>query len=243
MSSLLSFRNGELVSDFAENVSGIGALAEPVRRDLYLYVCGQPDPVGRDEAAEAVGIPLHKAKFHLDRLEAEGMLVTEFARLSGKTGPGAGRPSKLYRRADREIAVSLPGREYELAGRLMAEAIAESSATGVPAIEALNRAAAERGRTIGAALLEESGAPRSKAAALELAGSALAAHGYEPHTVAKRIELANCPFHALAHTHTDMVCGMNLALIDALVETVDADRLTCHLEPREGRCCVVLENR
>ncbi len=242
-SSLLSFRNGAYVSDFAENVSGIGALAEPVRRDLYLYVCAQPDPVSREEAAEAIDVPLHKAKFHLDRLEAEGLLVTQFARRSGKTGPGAGRPSKLYRRADREIAVSLPGREYELAGLLMAEAIAESAATGVSAIDALNRAAAERGLAIGTAVLEKSGPPRSKAAALELAGSALSAHGYEPRLVAKRVELANCPFHTLAHTHTEMVCGMNLALIDAMVSTVDADRLACHLEPGVGRCCVVLENR
>lgn len=231
------------MNDFADQVAGIGTLAEPVRRELYLYVCAQPEPVGRDEAAEAAGIPLHKAKFHLDRLEAEGLLETGFARLSGKTGPGAGRPSKLYRRADREIAVSLPGREYELAGLLMAEAIAESALTGVPAIEALNRAAAIRGQTIGGALLEDSGAPGSKAKALALACSALAAHGYEPRTVAKRVELANCPFHSLASSHTEMVCGMNLALIDALVKTVDAGRLACHLDPGEGRCCVVLENR
>jgi len=231
------------VSNFVEHVTGIGALAEPVRRNLYLYVCAQPDPVGRDQAAEAVGIPLHKAKFHLDKLEAEGLLETRFARLTGRTGPGAGRPSKLYSRADRDIAVSLPGREYELAGQLMAEAIAESAANGMPAIEALNRAAAERGRAIGAALLEQSGAPGSKAKALALASQALTAHGYEPRTVAGRVELANCPFHSLADTHTDMVCGMNLALIDALVETVEADKLACHLDPAKDRCCVVIESR
>lgn len=231
------------MSEFADNVSGIGTLAEPVRRELYLYVCAQPDPVGRDEAAAAVGIPLHKAKFHLDRLEAEGLLETVFARLTGRTGPGAGRPSKLYRRVDRDITVSLPGRDYELAGLLMANAIDESSATGVPAIEVLNRAAAERGRSIGASLLKESGAPTTSANALKLASDALAAHGYEPRTASSRVELANCPFHSLSKSHTDMVCGMNLALIDALVETVDADRLACRLDPGDGRCCVVLENR
>ena len=115
------------MTDFSERVAGIGALAEPVRHQLYLFVCAQPHAVSRDEAADAVGIPRHKAKFHLDKLEAEGLLETEFARLSGKSGPGAGRPSKLYRRTSRDIAVSLPGREYELAGRLMADAIAESS--------------------------------------------------------------------------------------------------------------------
>lgn len=231
------------MTDFSERVNGIGALSEPVRRDLYFYVCAQPDAVGRDEAADAIGIPRHKAKFHLDKLEAEGLLDTEFARLTGKTGPGAGRPSKLYRRADREIAVSLPGREYELAGRLLAEAITESTATGEPAIATLNRIAAERGRAMGESLLAASGVPRSRKKALKLACAALAQHGYEPREVDDRVVLANCPFHSLSESHTDMVCGMNLALIDAMVETVDADGLECHLDPGDHRCCVVLTAR
>ena len=60
------------------------ALAEPVRRDLYLYVVGQPEPVSRDQAAAGVGVPRHTAKFHLDRLVEEGLLDTEFRRLSGR---------------------------------------------------------------------------------------------------------------------------------------------------------------
>lgn len=229
--------------DFSRRVAGIGALAEPVRRDLYRYVCAQPGAVSRDEAAEAVGIPHHKAKFHLDKLEAEGLLDSEFARLSGKSGPGAGRPSKLYRRTSRDIAVSLPGREYELAGRLMADAIAESSETGTPVIEALNRAAAARGRDMGAAAIATGGSPKGRRRALRLACTVLAEHGYEPRDDVKRVVLANCPFHTLATTHPEMVCGMNLALIDAMVDTVDAEGLESHLDPGEGRCCVVLAMR
>ena len=231
------------MADFSEHASGIGALAEPVRRELYLFVCAQRRAVGRDEAADAVGVPRHKAKFHLDRLEAEGLLETEFARLSGKSGPGAGRPSKLYRRTSRDISVSLPGREYELAGRLMTDAIAESAAAGVPVMEALNRAAAERGRDMGAVAIAAAGNPRTHRRALELACSVLAEHGYEPREDGKRVLLANCPFHSLAATHTDMVCGMNLALIDAMVDTVDAEGLESHLEPGKDRCCVVLATR
>ncbi|MBO0866273.1 MAG: helix-turn-helix domain-containing protein, partial [Mycobacterium sp.] len=126
------------MSALGRDAAGIGALADPVRRRLYEFVCSEPAPVSRDQAAHAVGIPRHQAKFHLDRLESEGLLESEYARLTGRSGPGAGRPSKLYRRASRDIAVSLPQREYELAGRLMADAIAESAATGVPAVEALH---------------------------------------------------------------------------------------------------------
>ena len=137
------------MSDFLERAAGIGALADPLRRDLYLYVCAQDHPVARDEAAGALDVPLHKAKFHLDRLADDGLLDVEFARLTGRSGPGAGRPSKLYRRAAREIAVSLPEREYELAGRLMAEAIAESGRSGTPVLEAVRQVAAEQGRALG----------------------------------------------------------------------------------------------
>ncbi len=230
------------MSQLAKDATGIGALAEPVRRDLYLYVCAQPGAVGREEAAEATDLPLHTAKFHLDKLEAEGLLQTDFARLSGRRGPGAGRPAKLYRRADREIAVSLPDRDYELAGQLLAQAVAESAATGVPATEVLDRAAGAHGRAIGTEAATD-GAPATAAEALARACEALIDHGYEPRRLPDRVELANCPFRALATTHPQLVCGMNLALIEALTDALVPDRLVCDLAPAPNRCCVVLKTR
>ena len=56
------------------DAAGIGALADPLRHQLYQFVCAQPASVSREQAADALGIPLHQAKFHLDRLEAEGLL-------------------------------------------------------------------------------------------------------------------------------------------------------------------------
>jgi hypothetical protein len=43
--------------DLAERVAGVAALADPVRRDIYLYVSDQPAPVSRDQASDALGIP------------------------------------------------------------------------------------------------------------------------------------------------------------------------------------------
>ena len=129
------------------------------RRRLYEFVCAQPAAVSREQAAVALEIPLHQAKFHLDKLEAEGLLDTDYARLSGRTGPGAGRTSKLYRRAARDIAVSLPDREYQLAGRLMADAIAESAASGTPVIDALHRVAHAHGRSLGDSAVAEGDPP------------------------------------------------------------------------------------
>ena len=131
------------------DAAGIGALSDPLRRRLYLFVCAQADPVSRELAAEALRLAPHQAKFHLDRLERDGLLDTFYARVSGRSGPGAGRPAKLYRRTDREIAISLPDREYQLAGRLMADAIAESANTGIRVVEALHRLAHTYGRQLG----------------------------------------------------------------------------------------------
>src|SRR5829696_1475395 len=94
------------------HVTAVAALAEPTRRRLYDHVVRQADPVSRDEAAAATDVPRATAAFHLDRLVADGLLDVVFERRTGRTGPGAGRPAKLYRRAERSVAVSLPERSY-----------------------------------------------------------------------------------------------------------------------------------
>lgn len=219
------------MDDTTRNISGISTLDDKVRRELYIYVSAQASPVGREQAAKALGIPLHQAKFHLDRLEEVGLLESEYVRLTGRSGPGAGRPAKVYRRRTEEIAVSLPGREYALAGELMATAIDEAVNQGTPVAEALGRAARNRGTEIGTAATD-SGTP------LQIAAGTLDSYGYEPRIDNGEVVMANCPFHALAKTHTQLVCEMNLALLDGLCERVGG--LTAVLQPGEGRCCVVL---
>ncbi|KBZ63574.1 hypothetical protein K875_02284 [Mycobacterium [tuberculosis] TKK-01-0051] len=218
------------------DAAGIGALADPVRRQLYRFVCSQPGLVSRDQAADAVGIPHHQAKFHLDRLTAEGLLETEYARLTGRSGPGAGRTSKLYRRAGRDIAVSLPQREYELAGRLMATAIARSAGTGEPVAEVLNRVAREYGRAMAAG----SAPPTDAGVAMQRAIRLLRRYGYEPRFSESEVELANCPFHALAQEQTELACTMNHALITGVADALAPHGPDVRLCPGPERCCVVL---
>ena len=105
------------------HISAVAALDEPTRRRLYNYVLRQPEPVSRDEAAAALELPRSTAAFHLDRLVDEGLLDMGYQRLNGRSGPGAGRPSKLYRRSRHQVTVSLPQRRYELAGRLLSDAL------------------------------------------------------------------------------------------------------------------------
>jgi predicted ArsR family transcriptional regulator len=235
-----------VVEDLAARVTGVAALAEPVRRELYLYVVGQPDPVSRDQAAVGVRVERHVAKFHLDRLVHDGLLETESRRLTGRQGPGAGRPAKLYRRSSREVSVTLPARRYDLAGELLARAIDDSVRDGVPVLAALRCAAADAGAELAASVSaaggEQEGDPSASSDPLDRACRALASRGYEPRLVSGTITLANCPFHALARAHTELVCGMNLSLVGALAAGLD-DRLEARLDPAPDRCCVVVSER
>jgi predicted ArsR family transcriptional regulator len=231
------------LEDFAARVDGVAALAEPVRRELYLYVVAQPEPVSRDQASAGVGVARHTAKFHLDRLVEEGLLETDFKRLSGRQGPGAGRPTKRYRRSARQLTVALPERRYDLAGRLMAAAIDQSARAGTPVLDSLAHAAAEAGAVIGQQARQRVGGRPNRAKRIDAACASLAEYGYEPRITGGDVVLNNCPFHSLAREHTDLVCGMNLTLVGAAVACLGDDGLTARLAPQPDRCCVVISHR
>ena len=221
-------------------LSGIAALGEPVRRALYRYVAAQDAAVGRNQAAAGVGVPRHTAKFHLDRLVEDGLLDVEFSRPPGRSGPGAGRPAKLYRRSGRELSVSLPERRYDIAGEIMARAIDNSDRDKIPVADALRDASKEIGRALGQQALAEAGEPVDDEARLELARAVLVKYGYEPRTGETCVTLANCPFHALAQRYTALVCGMNLDLLRGIIEGLEATHLEARLDPAENRCCVTI---
>lgn len=223
------------MDDLATQVSGVSALAEPARRALYLYVAAQAEPVSRDQAATGAGLPRHTAKFHLDKLVELGLLETEFRRLSGRRGPGAGRPSKLYRRSDRQVEVTLPPRHYDVAGKILASAVEDAARDGGPVLDAVQRAAVEAGRRLGT----EQG-PVADGATLDDLAAVLAEHGYEPRVCDEVMELANCPFHALVREHTALVCEMNLHLITSMLDTLGCPDVRARLDPGPGRCCVSL---
>ena len=209
-------------------VAAVAALEEPTRRRLYDYVARAHRPVGRDEAATAVGVPRATAAFHLERLADQGLLSVEHKRLSGRTGPGAGRPAKLYRRSAGPVQVSLPPRSYDLAGQLLADAIEEADRSGLSVRDALSTCASSAGRLIGESADEPDPLP------------ILESHGFEPHQEAGRVVLRNCPFHDLARRHTALVCGMNLDLLSGVLEGLDCSSYKASLRPRQDHCCVVL---
>ncbi len=230
------------VEDFDAQVTGIAALGEPIRRSLYRFVAAQRGPVNRDQAAEGTGVAHHVAKFHLDKLVDDGLLDVEYNRPPGRGGPGAGRPAKLYRRSGRQFALSLPQRDYELAGRLLAQAVSDAQRDNAPVGEALRGAARAAGQALGEAARRRAGGRPSHATLTTAATEVLAEYGYEPHADAAGVTLTNCPFHALAQDYTDLVCGMNLELLNGLVDGIGGTDLQALLEPTPGQCCVRLRS-
>lgn len=174
------------------------------------------------------GIAQHNVNFHLDRLVAEGLLEVEYRRLSGKSGPGAGRPSKLYRRADREFTVSLPPRRYDLVGDILAAAVGRN-AGGM----ALHEVALDEGRDVGVAATGV-----DMAHPLAAMARVLASQGYEPQVEADVVVLRNCPFDSLAKKHTDLVCGLNRDFVQGVAEGLGCEQVAACLEPEPDQCCV-----
>jgi predicted ArsR family transcriptional regulator len=219
---------------FARRVTKLGALADPIRRALYRFVAEQPGAVSRDQAAEGVEIPRHTAKFHLDRLVEEGLLVTEFRRLTGRSGPGAGRPAKLYRRSRKEVTVSVPSRRYDLAGQVLADAV-ERALDGTPMAQAVTEAADNAARIVVEAT------PQVTEGELSRIGEVLDHYGYEPRLEDDRLRLANCPYDRLAADHRALVCPMNREFVAGVARHLGCAGVSAaSVEPGTG-CCVRVE--
>ncbi|MGK5683812.1 helix-turn-helix transcriptional regulator [Actinoplanes sp. URMC 104] len=208
--------------DLDSGLAALAPLTDGVRRAAYRAVLAAgPGPVGRDEVAEKLGVGRTLAAFHLDKLVDAGLLEVSYARRSGRTGPGAGRPAKLYRASPAEHLVSVPPRDYRTAAELLAESVERSGAD-----TALFDVAREHGRHA---------PPGTDVRDL------LTRYGYLPEETPDGFVLTNCPFHRLAEQFPPLICGMNLAMIDGLLDGSGASAgWAARMEPAAGRCCVVL---
>ncbi len=213
-----------------EELQALASLEQPIRRDLFRLLTERDSWLTRDEAAAALDLARPVAAFHLDKLVDAGVLEVTYRRTSGRTGPGAGRPAKHYRPSRAEVAASVPERHYDLAGALLAAAVAETTRTGTPVDDCLAAAARAAGRDLG------QGAGTDGEGVLEL----LARNGYEPEVLADgEVALRNCPFHRLAEEHRALICGMNLDFLTGVLEGAGLD-LAPRLAPESGHCCVRL---
>ena len=218
-------------------LDAVAALADPTRRSLYLHVARAGVEVGRDEAAAAAKISRSLAAFHLDRLVEDGLLEAGYRRLSGLSGPGAGRPAKVYR-ARGGIEVQIPERDYRLAGELLLEVFRRTKASVGKSEEG---AAHDRGVQIGREARGGAKGRRSRRWLFAAAATALRKHGFDPEPTGRAVTLRNCPFDALATDYPETICQLNRAFLQGVLDGLGAEHLRAVATPRNGGCCAVLQ--
>ncbi len=204
------------------DLDAFGCLADESRRKLYEIVAASPQPVTREDAAARAGISRSLAAYHLDRLVDHGLLDVDREPAARRHGRGTGRPPKRYRRALRELELHAPPRDY----RLLAEVLVRGAAERPELRGAIEDAAGKVGERLGA-----------DAGSLE---AVLLRHGYEPVDDRGTLRLRNCPFRSLAVVDREVVCGINLALLQGVLAGVGLDRSRASLAPSDGACCVAI---
>ena len=225
-----------------DSVAAIALLNEPTRRRIYAFVADRDEPASRDQTSTALGISRELAAFHLDRLVAGGLLDTEYRRMGARRGPGAGRPTKLYRRSREDVAVSLPSRDYERLATDLADALVELDG---PAAKAAEGVANSRGKEEGSEVRRRIGRRPGRRRLDDALVEHLRGAGYEPLGDPERgtIRLRNCPYRAVAASNRELTCGMNLAWAEGVVSVLGDPTLEAELVSVPGECCVMFEHR
>ena len=225
--------------DLRSTLDTLATLREPTRLKLYRHVMSAGAAVSRDQAARAVGTTRALAAFHLDKLVAAGFLKAEYRRLSKRTGPGAGRPSKLYRRSGREIQVSLPQRQHELLASFLSGSISQHHGAASP-----GEVAREYGHALGARARHGLGVAPTPERLTECVETVLERLGFEPYRYGEKLlRLRNCPFDPLSRRFEGVVCSAGVALVEGVVDGVEAPGLGVAGDPDPERCCVVIALR
>lgn len=218
-------------------ISQLTILGDRLRRSMYLFARKHPAGVKRDEVAAELGISRRLAAFHLDKLAQEGLLDFHYARPPGRSGPGAGRPAKVYRAVDPGVEVSLPERRYDVMGQVLAESVADSDEQTRHTMDVAYKTGLEIGERV---KRDERLRPPGAERAMSVMSEVLEDYGFEPFRSGEELSLLNCPFHAMAKQNPDLVCGMNQRFLEGVLRGLGNESLDAVLQPTPGQCCVRL---
>jgi predicted ArsR family transcriptional regulator len=186
-------------------VTSSDVLAQPTRARLFALMGEIKEPVGTSDLAERLGLHSNGARFHLERMEAAGLVVRTRARQA------RGRPRDAWAIAPDARPGGEPPSAYAALSRWLARAI--------PPGPGRLRAVEAAGRDIGREL-----APPD-ASGPDGLQSTLAALGFHPRAKAGArgrltYRLENCPYRDAVRENQSVVCtlhrGMTRGLLDAL---------------------------
>lgn len=220
---------------FRRGLKAVAALADPTRRKLYGFVARQTDAVSRDDVANAIGVTRAMAAFHLDKLVDAGLLRPEYRRLFGRAGPGAGRPSKLYRRSRRRFDVTIPTRDHQLLSGLLARALSPGPDASSPEV-----VGHDYGNALGATARRRITGRRTDDRLIGCLEDVLADLGFEPtRSSGGEVWARNCPFDPVSRRFPSVVCSTAVAVVRGLIDGLGGGGMRVRREERSGWCCVI----
>lgn len=216
-------------------MNALDAIGDPELRQALVFARSQARAISADELAAAQGVHRNVARSRLERLVGAELLAATYERRTGRTGPGAGRPAKVYAVLPELAALEFPSRRYEsLLGLL------------VDALPAGRRP--ERLRAVGVSFGEELALSaglrpsRSVRVGFERMCEAVRSLGYQASVeeVSERgavIATPTCPLRPLVRARPDAAeidRGMWQGLAAHALEGVTVDRVQC-----ETRDCLL----
>ena len=224
-------------------VDRFDAIGDAGLRAALRYVVETAEPISADDAAEVLGVHRSVARGRLERLLQAGLVESRFLRRSGRTGPGAGRPAKLYGPAPERRPLEFPPRRVATLVGSLVDAIPVDGRR-----EALRRAGADYGRELAAAAGVTPEPDRRAGlericAGLRSLGFAAAVERVQPE--AATLSVAGCPLRPLVCDHSDAVeldRGLWAGLVQRGLRGVDETDVGCEADGccEDGRACRVV---
>jgi len=182
-----------------------------------------PEGRGVHEVAADVGLHPNTVRFHLERLEQQGLVHRQ---IGHHDLPG--RPPLRFT-ATGPSRESTDDRDFQDLAELLAGILSQQ----VPGSPALSEQA---GRAWAHRLVEERGDPVPSARkAIELLVGMLSSVGFAPQVTADGEQITvlqpQCPFLEVARLHRDVVCSIQLGLIRGVLERLGAPVEVIRLTP------------
>jgi predicted ArsR family transcriptional regulator len=222
-------------------VDALTGIAQPELREIVLFARSRAGAISADDVAAEFDIHRSVARGRLDRLAETGLLAVRFERRTGRSGPGAGRPAKLYSVPPETTALEFPARHYDRLVAHFIDAVPEETRTEV-------------GEEFGRDLAAEAQLPRAPTnrAAAERACEALGKLGFQAavtdaddHTVT--ITTPTCPLRPLVVAKPEAATvdrGMWEGLVKAHLPAENGCKVTCETRDcldSHASCRVVLD--
>jgi predicted ArsR family transcriptional regulator len=198
---------------FSAAVAAVAAaFGDPTRRDIFLHVRAVPGVTAR-EVATTFSLHPNVARHHLQRLVDGGYLRVE----TGRTAPGAGRPSKRYFCVEEDLSLGLLQRRDDLLMRLLGEAMRRLGPAEAEEMAAL--VGEEYGRSLASRMTPTEG-QRTVRAAMHVVAETLTAHGFAAHAEDRgettAVVAEQCPFGDASSTNP-VLCAVDRGMVKGLL--------------------------